>query len=216
MIRGRVSLVPETPCVAGYLTARETLDYLGSILGLNDSSGESLKKVGLAGVDGLGLTYSKGMRRRLNLAEALFVGSDVLILDEPFEGLDPQMAEELVEILRSLRSEGRAILVSSHDLDLVSQIADTVVFLSHGEVIRQTQTQESPVRIRFSGDGEVILAHLAAKGVQARFEDGALIFVPSEAVPVSVVVRLLVSSGVDIHEVQRVDMRTQYKKVFEK
>ena len=81
--------------------------------------------------------YSLGMRQRLGLAAALLGDPEVLVLDEPGNGLDPQGIRWLRDLLRSLAAEGRAVLVSSHILAEVAQTADDVVVISHGRTITQ-------------------------------------------------------------------------------
>jgi len=81
--------------------------------------------------------YSLGMRQRLSLAAALLGDPAVLILDEPANGLDPQGIRWLRDLLRCLAAEGRAVLISSHILAEVAQIADNVVIIHHGRTIAQ-------------------------------------------------------------------------------
>jgi ABC-2 type transport system ATP-binding protein len=81
--------------------------------------------------------YSLGMRQRLGLATALLGDPDVLVLDEPANGLDPQGIRWLRDLLRSLAAEGRAVLISSHILAEVAQTADDVVIIHHGRTVAQ-------------------------------------------------------------------------------
>ena len=81
--------------------------------------------------------YSLGMRQRLGLAAALLGDPEVLVLDEPANGLDPQGIRWLREFLRSLAAEGRTILVSSHVLSEVAQTVDDVVIVHRGKLIRR-------------------------------------------------------------------------------
>ena len=80
-------------------------------------------------------TYSLGMRQRLGLATALLHGPQVLVLDEPANGLDPEGVRWLRELLRNLAADGVTVLVSSHIIAEVAQIADSVVILDHGRLI---------------------------------------------------------------------------------
>ena len=86
--------------------------------------------------------YSHGMRRKIDLMAALAVAPQLLVLDEPFSGLDPGMVAQLQGHLRQLRAQGVAVLVSSHDLELVEALADDVVILDAGEVIARGNAQE--------------------------------------------------------------------------
>jgi ABC-2 type transport system ATP-binding protein len=90
--------------------------------------------------------YSMGMRQRLGLAAALLGEPEVLILDEPANGLDPAGIRWLRDLLRALSSQGRTILVSSHVLAEVEQIADEVVIIHRGRFVAQSTTKELAAR----------------------------------------------------------------------
>jgi len=91
--------------------------------------------------------YSLGMRQRLSLAAALLGDPGVLVLDEPANGLDPQGIRWLRDLLRTLAAEGRTILISSHVLPEIEQIADEVVILHRGKFVEQATTSELAARI---------------------------------------------------------------------
>jgi ABC-2 type transport system ATP-binding protein len=124
--------------------------------------------------------YSMGMRQRLGLAAALLGDPEVLILDEPANGLDPAGIRWLRDLLRSLSSKGRTILISSHVLAEVEQIADEVVIIHRGKFVAQSSTAElaaraaAGVRVR-SPDAERLRQVLAAEGMSVvGGDDGAL------------------------------------------
>jgi ABC-2 type transport system ATP-binding protein len=91
--------------------------------------------------------YSLGMRQRLSLAAALLGDPGVLVLDEPANGLDPQGIRWLRDLLRTLAAEGRTILISSHVLPEIEQIADEVVIVHRGKFVEQASTSELAARI---------------------------------------------------------------------
>jgi ABC-2 type transport system ATP-binding protein len=91
--------------------------------------------------------YSLGMRQRLGIAAALLGDPGVLVLDEPANGLDPQGIRWLRELLRNLAAEGRTILISSHVLPEIEQIADDVVIVHRGRLLEQASTAELAARI---------------------------------------------------------------------
>ena len=127
---------------AGAHPSRSGLDYLRVLAaqaGIPGSrAGQLLEQVGLAhaGQQRAG-RYSLGMRQRLGLAAALLGDPEVLVLDEPGNGLDPQGIRWLRDLLRSLAAEGRAVLVSSHILAEVAQTVNDVVVISRGRAITQ-------------------------------------------------------------------------------
>lgn len=111
--------------------------------------GEVLELVGLAHVANRRVgTFSLGMRQRLGLATALLCDPQVLILDEPANGLDPEGVRWLREVLRGLAADGRTVLVSSHILAEVAQTADNVIILDKGRLVTQSSLDELNHRTR--------------------------------------------------------------------
>jgi ABC-2 type transport system ATP-binding protein len=124
--------------------------------------------------------YSLGMRQRLGLAAALLGDPEILVLDEPANGLDPAGIRWLRDLLRALSAQGRTILVSSHVLAEVEQIADEVVIIHRGRFVTQSSTRElaartsAGVRVR-SPDAERLRGVLSAEGMEVvQMDDGAL------------------------------------------
>ena len=127
--------------------------------------------------------YSLGMRQRLGLAAALLGDPQLLILDEPANGLDPAGIRWLRDLLRSLTQQGRTILVSSHVLAEVEQVADEVVIIHRGRFVTQSSTAElaaraaAGVRIR-SPQSDQLRSILAGAGMSVvEADDGALLVV---------------------------------------
>ncbi len=124
--------------------------------------------------------YSLGMRQRLGLAAALLGDPEVLILDEPANGLDPQGIHWLRDFLRRLAAEGRTILLSSHVLAEVAQTVDRVVIIHRGRLIREASMSEldamatGAARVR-SPDTERLAELLTQQGVGARLSEGVLL-----------------------------------------
>jgi ABC-2 type transport system ATP-binding protein len=146
--------------------------------------------------------YSLGMRQRLGLASALLGDPEVLVLDEPANGLDPQGIRWLRDFLRSLAGEGRTILVSSHVLAEVAQTVDRVVIIHRGKLIRHATMAEveamaaGATRVR-SPDYARLAEALAAAGIEARRSgDGAL---AADATPERVG-ELAAAEGIVLHE----------------
>jgi ABC-2 type transport system ATP-binding protein len=139
-----------------------------------------LDQVGLAGAANRRVKgYSMGMRQRLAIAAALLGDPEVLILDEPANGLDPPGIRWMRELLRSEADRGRAVLVSSHLLSEVSQSVDDIVVISHGELRANGPLQQilgqatgGVVRVR-ARDSEGLGRALAAEGIEARDDEGA-------------------------------------------
>jgi ABC-2 type transport system ATP-binding protein len=160
---------------SGFHPGRSALDHLRiqALAGAATSSRirEVLELVGLAHVAKrrVGI-FSLGMRQRLGLATALLCDPQVLILDEPANGLDPEGVRWLRGVLRGLAAEGRTVLISSHILTEVAQTVDSVVILDKGHLVTQSSLEEllhrtrEVVRIRTSQPAALAgaLAHLGA------------------------------------------------------
>lgn len=145
--------------------------------------------------------YSLGMRQRLGLAAALLGDPDVLVLDEPANGLDPAGIRWLRDLLRSLAAQGRTILVSSHVLAEVAQTVDRVVIIHRGRLVQQATIAEvlagaqGATRVR-TPDPSRLRELLAAEGITVSEADAALLV---EAPPERVG-EIAAANGVILHE----------------
>src|SRR5947208_2287241 len=137
----RIGAVIETPEFYGYLSPLETLAYVGRLRGMSSSQIEHrseavLKEVKLTDwADHRIQEFSKGMKQRLAIAQALLHEPELLILDEPTSGLDPRGMAEVRDVIKSLKGEGRTIFMSSHLLGEVQEVCDDVALLNHGELL---------------------------------------------------------------------------------
>jgi ABC-2 type transport system ATP-binding protein len=137
----RLGYVPEEPHLYPHLSGREYLQLVGRLRGmprrvLDPKIDEFLRLMGLWNDRETELaSYSKGMRQKILLSAALLHDPEVLILDEPFSGLDVTSALMLRSLLRVLADRGKMILYSSHVLEVVEKVCSTVVILRKGEVV---------------------------------------------------------------------------------
>ncbi len=138
-VKERIGVLPEESYLYPYLNARETLDYYGKLFGLdrrdrNRRIDELLDMVGLSAVAHRQIhEYSKGMQRRIGLAQALINDPEFLILDEPTTGLDPIGAKQVKDLIVELGRRGKTILLSSHQLSDVEDCVDRLVILYGGK-----------------------------------------------------------------------------------
>ncbi len=138
--RARVGYLPESPSFHDNLTARELLDFHGRLCGLDAARRRAriascLEDVGMAEHAGRRVgACSKGMRQRIGLAQALLGEPELLILDEPQSGLDPQGRRQVRDILLARKRAGVTILFSSHIVPDVEAVADQVAMIHHGQV----------------------------------------------------------------------------------
>ena len=160
----RVGAIVETPAFYPNLSGRNNLRYFQGISGKGGPAHveELLALVGLADRAGSQFrTYSLGMKQRLGLAYALLGTPDLLILDEPTNGLDPAGMAEVRELIRSLGTNGRTVLLSSHLLNEVELVCDHVAILSRGRLITQGPVrdllhQQGSLRLRTTDDAQAL------------------------------------------------------------
>ncbi len=135
-VRSRVGVVPPKPAFYDQLTGWENLQFAATIFGSNEASArEAAKRFDIA--DALDKDvggYSTGMRTRLALARAVIHDPEVLMLDEPTAGLDPESARAVLELITALAGRGRTILLCTHLLHEAEGIADQVVLMDRGSV----------------------------------------------------------------------------------
>jgi ABC-type multidrug transport system ATPase subunit len=140
----RTGAIVETPAFFPTMSARENLRLLGAVdrIGLRRVD-EVLDVAGLADrADDFVKRYSLGMKQRLGLAAALLKDPDLLMLDEPANGLDPAGMREVRRLLRRLGDDGRTVFVSSHILAEIESICDRVAILAHGRLVTHGTVEE--------------------------------------------------------------------------
>ena len=139
-MKSRIGYLPEETYLYRYLTAMETLDFFGALFGLSEEKRRErgvqlLEMVGLShSVDRPVGEFSKGMARRIGLAQALVNDPDLVILDEPTSGLDPIGCREVKDVIRLLASRGKTVILCSHLLADVQDVCDEVVILYGGKI----------------------------------------------------------------------------------
>jgi ABC-2 type transport system ATP-binding protein len=155
----RTGSIVETPAMFPTMTARTNLLQLALIDGIGPPRVDGvLATVGLAErADDLVKNFSLGMKQRLGLAAALLKDPELLILDEPANGLDPAGMREVRDVLRSLAHEGRTVFVSSHILSEIEQTCDRVAIVSKGRCIASGTVDEI---ISSAGHGAAVLVRM--------------------------------------------------------
>lgn len=140
-VKFKIGLVPQDLALYDDLPARENLKLFGALYGMSGSKLQQrcdavLELVNLAdrAVDKPS-TFSGGMKRRLNIAAALLHDPELLILDEPTVGVDPQSRNAIFDSLEVLKSQGRTLIYTSHYMEEVERLADHIVIIDHGKVI---------------------------------------------------------------------------------
>jgi ABC-2 type transport system ATP-binding protein len=214
----RVGAIVDEPRFHHHLTGRENLRMLAAARGggAGPQIGPALERVGLAQrADDKVRTYSMGMRQRLGVAACLLADPDLLILDEPMNGLDPAGMHEMRAMIRSLADEGRAVMLSSHLLDEVERTCDGVAIVDHGRVIRQGPIDElvrgaagRVIRLDCSdAPAAVRLIEAAGLGASASLAEAELtVTLPAGASreTVAEVNRRLVEAGISVYGLREV------------
>jgi ABC-2 type transport system ATP-binding protein len=186
-VKRRVGYLPDTVGFYDHMTALDNLRYTAALIGIEPAQsaqriGSALDRVGLADVSRRPVgAFSRGMKQRLGLAEILMKDAAIAILDEPTSGLDPQATSELLEMIRSLKRDGVAVLISSHLLERVQSVCDRVALFSAGRIALigsvpelASQVLGGGYHVEVEADGPGLADRLAAvPGVRAVESVGA-------------------------------------------
>jgi ABC-2 type transport system ATP-binding protein len=184
----KIGLVPEREALFDYLTGRQFVVANAELHGLADPGAAAQASIALVEMtdaqDRTISTYSKGMRQRIKMASSLVHDPTVLLLDEPFNGMDPRQRMHLMELLRTMGAEGRTVLFSSHILEEVEQVARQIEVIVAGRhaasgdfgAIRRLMTDRPNRFVLRTGDdrtmASVLLADGSVRGARLRPEGG--------------------------------------------
>jgi ABC-2 type transport system ATP-binding protein len=190
-VKRHVGYLPDSVGFYDNISAIDNLHYTARLIGIppaerHDRIAAALARVGLSEVGGKKVgAYSRGMRQRLGLAEIVMKDAKIAILDEPTNGLDPQASLELLDLIRSLKSSGVTVLLSSHLLDRVQSVCDRVALFQNGHIAllgtigelgRQVLGGGFAVEVECSG-GKALSRQLAAiPGVRSVTEGAGGVF----------------------------------------
>ncbi len=142
----RMGYMAHAPLLYDELSGMENLRFFGQLYGLNSDEplAQAMQRVGLdPKLERRVGQYSQGMRQRLSLARAIFHEPRLLLLDEPFSNVDPDSALQIAKLLADMRSSGATILLVTHQIGLLANLADEYLMLSHGQLVdRGPMTQD--------------------------------------------------------------------------
>ncbi len=195
----------ELPALYERATARQNIAIQGAGFGIGQRDPKIdavLETVGLSSRSSDKVkSFSLGMRQRMSLALALVHEPELVILDEPINGLDPEGVVEMRELIRSLPSRGMTALVSSHVLDEIERTVDEIVIIREGKLIAEGPIASiittSGIVLRVpAGNGDAAIAALSSAGIAATSFENGDIRVDSGDQPGSVVAKLLADAGV--------------------
>lgn len=209
----RVGSIVENPEMYSYMTGMENLEHFARMIpGVTEQKiAEVTERVGLTDrIHDVVKSYSLGMRQRLGIAQALLGNPQLLILDEPTNGLDPQGIKELRAFIRQLAEEGMSVFISSHLLSEIQLMCDRVAIINRGEVVRVGEVNDllrQPYRRMIwyaqpmGKARELIISTPGATLAPTQPDDGGLaVDINPEQIPQ--LTAKLVASGVDVYGVE--------------
>jgi len=217
----KVGLVPEREALFDHLTGRQFVVAMAELHGLADAGAAAQRALAVIEMtdaqDRPISTYSKGMRQRVKMASALVHDPAVLLLDEPFNGMDPRQRIHLMELLRRWGAEGRTVLFSSHILEEVEQVARQIEVVVSGRhaasgdfgAIRRLMTDRPNRFVLRTGDdrllASVLLGDRSVRGARLRAEGGIEVEASDFGRFSEVLPRLARDHGIRLHEVTPTD-----------
>jgi ABC-2 type transport system ATP-binding protein len=222
-VRRRLGVAMQTPTLDAFSTGRETLELAGRLQRMRGGevrrrADELLELMGLTSVAGkLTGTYSGGMKRRLDLASALMHRPQVLILDEPTEGLDPQSRSALWEELESISAAGTTMLLTTHYMEEADRLSSRLAIIDNGQIVVEGAPEElkrgvgaDAVLLQFEspdGDGQLAEVRRLLEGVVpadavARQPAGVVLAVPNASAAIPELLRRLDGNGLRIAGLQ--------------
>jgi len=148
IVRDMVGYMPEHDCLIDNFTAIDLVSYMGQISGMKkrDSMPRSHEMLDFVGIGEeryrLISSYSTGMKQRVKLAQAIVHDPQILFLDEPTNGMDPQGREEMLNLIKKISDSDKSILVSSHILDDMEKVSDNAMIISNGRLITEGNLEE--------------------------------------------------------------------------
>ncbi|PEH47387.1 ABC transporter ATP-binding protein [Enterococcus faecium] len=228
-LRKRIGVVPQELALYYDLSAEENVRYFGGLYGLRgkdlqQATEKSLKLVGLweRRKDKPG-KFSGGMQRRLNIAMAIVHEPEFVIMDEPTVGIDPQSRNYIIETIEKMRDAGKTLIYTSHYMEEVERLADTIVIIDHGKVIASGTeaelvnliTDKKNIKITVANPQDVVLAELEQQSsvLQTNMEGNTLIVtIAVESNALNHLLMDLIKQGVEVDSVeqQRINLETVF------
>jgi ABC-2 type transport system ATP-binding protein len=218
---GRMGVMSEHETVYGFLKGREFVKMMASLRGVSNVDAAADKAIGFVDMadaaDRAMGTYSRGMRQRMRLAATLVHDPELLILDEPLNGADPRQRVHFQALLRQLAAEGRTIVLSSHILEEVEQLADTVLLVVNGKLAAsggfraiRAALDERPYHVRVISDSprELAAAVVQLDSVEAVNidPDGAIVILSKSVRNLQIELpRLAQSASISLRRVEPLD-----------
>ena len=220
-LRRRIGLVPQQESLFEHLRVREFVRLAADLTGVADAGEATERAIGTVGLDPDDRrrlnTYSKGMRQRAKLASAIVGGPDVLFLDEPLTGLDPNQRNLMIDLFHRIGGSGRCVLVSSHVLDEVQRLGTDVLVMGKGRLLAEGDFRrirdlmdDRPSRFRITTDepralAAGLIAEGLAVGVEIQEPGGLTVATASAGRFAAAIAPLARDSRASLHELRPLD-----------
>lgn len=224
-LRVALGYVPERPTFFEDLSAYYNILYFARLTGVADPEGTARRLIDEYGLKGRGddpvSSFSKGMKQRLAIARAVVHRPKVLVMDEPFSGLDPGMMIELRGLLKDLKRTGMAMLLSSHELNEIDQLCDSILFIKNGSIIRREDLDRprprAVVLLTLEAASDAVAQALSRWGKLTLSGDGTVITVEASREEVPEVVAAAVRAGGRVLEFRPAQVKAEdlYAEVFQ-
>jgi ABC-type multidrug transport system ATPase subunit len=214
----RIGAMVEAPGLYPYLSGRDNLRVLAGHAGAPPERVDAvLAEVGLADRAGdRAGTYSMGMKQRLGVAAALVKDPELLVLDEPTNGLDPAGMAEMRSFIRSLAQGGRTVVLSSHLMGEVEQVCDRVGVIRDGVLVAEGTVEQlrgrATLRVRAEPLGEAALVAAGLPEVVEVASDGPVLQLTADLAAAAAINRALVTAGIEVSEIS--ERRASLEDVF--
>ncbi len=210
----RMGLLIENAGLFPSYSAYENLDLIAISYGLKDRGKRINKLLKLVGLEPSNKTkvknYSMGMKQRLGIAVALMGSPDVLVLDEPINGLDPQGISQIRKLILELNKTGMTIIISSHILEELSKVATKYAILHNGEIIEINSKEELLLKCEDRIEVEVEEARVAVPILESHLNinkhkviDDHTIYVYDAHIENRQITKVLVESGISVHSITK-------------
>lgn len=208
-----VGLLPEHARFPDYLTGRQVIDFSAGLNEVPSSevgkrTNQLLERVGMAEAQNRKIkSYSKGMKQRIGIAQALVNDPKIIFLDEPTDGVDPAGRRDIQQLVRELRSEGKTIFINTHILPELEEVVDRVAIMSHGTLLGEgplasLRTTDITYDVSYQGTlSEATLAPLLKEKVTS--QAGKIIITTEQPAEVQPIIDHLRTQGLIISGVHR-------------
>ena len=200
-----------SPSFFPYLNPRESLEYLRVVRGIK-TPGETGRLLSLVGLDGVKKPFrslSLGMKQRLGIAGALLGAPEIVVLDEPINGLDPQGIIDMRAVIRNVHAEtGATFIISSHILSELDLVATRFGFIEQGsliaEITREKLREQTKKTLAIeTGDASIALEHLRSMGIEGNIDGGGTLVLDSGLERPNEIARALINGGFELYEMRR-------------